>query len=171
MSTYQCQHTSEKPQHCPYSPNPIKYGKDNQDTIPSNTSPKLNEAGKKRIQQIVGSFLYYTCAVDPTIHMALLAIAAQQSAPTEQTHISMPAYVAKQLLRYKHPHPEKPQHCPYSPNPIKYGKYNQDTIPSDTSPKLNEAGKKRIQQIVGSFLYYARAVDPTIHMALLAIAA
>jgi hypothetical protein len=83
---------------------------------------------------------------------------------------SMATYVAKQLLRYGHPHPDKPQHCPYSPNPIKYGKDNQEALPSDTSPKLDEAGKKRIQQIVGSFLYYAHAVDPTILMALSAIA-
>ncbi len=71
----------------------------------------------------------------------------------------MAKYVSKQLLRYDHPHPEKPQHCPYSPNPIKYGKDNQETVPCDTSPKLDEKGKKRIQQIVGSFLYYARAIS------------
>jgi hypothetical protein len=37
------------------------------------------------MQQIVSSFLYYTQAVDPTILMALSAIAAQQSALTEET--------------------------------------------------------------------------------------
>jgi hypothetical protein len=72
----------------------------------------------------------------------------------------MPAYVIKQLLQYEHPHPTKPQHCPYNPNPD----------PIDTSPKLNEANKKRIQQIIRSFLYYPRTVDPTILMALSAIA-
>jgi hypothetical protein len=82
----------------------------------------------------------------------------------------MPAYVAKQLLRYEHPHPTKPQHYPYNQNPIKYGQDNQATDPINTSPKLNEANKKRIQQIVGNFLYCARAVNPTILMALSAIA-
>jgi hypothetical protein len=52
---------------------------------PTNTSPLLDNAGKKRIQQIVGSFLYYARAVDPTILMALSDIATQQSAPTENT--------------------------------------------------------------------------------------
>jgi hypothetical protein len=33
--------------------------------------------------------------------------------------IAMPAYVAKQLLQYEHPHPTKPQHCLYNTNPIK----------------------------------------------------
>jgi hypothetical protein len=84
--------------------------------------------------------------------------------------IAMPTYVAKQLLGYEHPHPTKPQHCPYNPNPINYGQDNQATDPFDTSPKLNEANKKRIQQLVGSFLYYARAVNPTILMGLSAIA-
>jgi hypothetical protein len=74
-----------KPRHCPYTPKPITYGKDNQATTPSNTIPLLDAAGKKQIQQIVSSFLYYACAFDPTILMVLSAIAAQQSAPTEET--------------------------------------------------------------------------------------
>jgi hypothetical protein len=85
-------------------------------------------------------------------------------------NIAMPAYVAKQLLWYEHPHPTKLQHCLYNPNPIKYGQDNQATDPIGTSPKLDEANKKHIQQIVGSFLYCAHAVNPTILMALSAIA-
>jgi hypothetical protein len=53
----------------------------------------------------------------------------------------MPAYIAKQLLWYEHPHPTKPQHCPYNPNPIKYGQDNQATDPINTSPKLDKAKK------------------------------
>jgi hypothetical protein len=83
----------------------------------------------------------------------------------------MPVYAIKNLTRYNHPPPVKPQHCPYTPNPIVYGKDNQAPTPGDTSPLLDAAGKRRMQQIVGSFLYYARAVDPTILMALSAIAA
>ncbi len=81
----------------------------------------------------------------------------------------MPAYVAKQLLWYEHPHTTKPQHCPYNPNPIKYGEDNQATDPIDTIPNSTKPTKKCIQQIVGSFLYYARVVNPTILMALSAI--
>ncbi len=74
-----------KPQHCTYLPNPIKYGKDNQTPSPLDDSPLLDEAGKKRVQQIVGSFLYYARAVDPTMLMAPSEISSQQSAPTENT--------------------------------------------------------------------------------------
>jgi hypothetical protein len=79
----------------------------------------------------------------------------------------MPQYVMKQLTRYAHPAPNKPQHCPFSPNPITYGKDNQAPTPANKSPLLDDACKKRIQQVVGSFLYYARAVNPTILMAAL----
>ncbi len=83
----------------------------------------------------------------------------------------MPAYVMKQLTKYSHVAPLKPQHCPYAPNPIKYGKDNQLPSPLDKSPCLKETQKKPIQQTVGSFLlYYAQALDPTTLMALSEIA-
>jgi hypothetical protein len=82
----------------------------------------------------------------------------------------MPKYVMKQLAHYAHPAPVKSQHCPFSPNLITYGKDNQATTPADDSPLLDNASKKQIQQVVGSLLYYARAVDVTILMALSDIA-
>ena len=84
--------------------------------------------------------------------------------------ISMPGYVKKQLTKYGHPTPKRPQHCPYSPAPMKYGKAAQEMPAPDSSPPLDEKGKKRIQQIVGSFQYYARATDTTIPLALSEIA-
>jgi hypothetical protein len=84
--------------------------------------------------------------------------------------LSMSKYVMKQLTHYSHPVPLKPQHCPFTPNPVTYGKNNQAPNPTNNSPLLDNAGKKRIQQVVGSFLYYARAVNPTILMALSNIA-
>jgi hypothetical protein len=84
--------------------------------------------------------------------------------------LSMPKYVMKQLTRYAQPAPLKPQHCRFAPNPVTYGKDTQAPSPTDDSPLLDNAVKKRIQQIVGSFLYYAQAVNPTILMALSNIA-
>jgi hypothetical protein len=55
----------------------------------------------------------------------------------------MPQYVMKQLTRYAHPMPNKPQHCPYSPTPITYGKDNQAPTPANESPLLDDAGKKK----------------------------
>jgi hypothetical protein len=54
---------------------------------------------------------------------------------------AMAQYVMKQLVKYGHVTPAKPQHCPYSPNAIQYGKDNQTPTPSNDSPLLDEAGK------------------------------
>jgi hypothetical protein len=93
--------TPAKPQHCLYLPNAIQYRKDNQTPTPSNDSPLLNKASKKRIQQIVGSFLYYAQAVDPTIVMALSDLSSQQSAPTKNTMKKV-----NQFLDYMWTHPD-----------------------------------------------------------------
>ena len=84
--------------------------------------------------------------------------------------ISMPRYVAKILQRFKHKKPSRPQHSPYKAPPKKYGKDAQDPIPDDKSPKVDAKRIKRIQQVIGGVLYYARAVDSTVLVALSAIA-
>jgi len=84
--------------------------------------------------------------------------------------ISMPGYVRQQLLKYKHVASSRPQHCPYSPEPKKYGSEAQAPLPIDTSRPLGEKEIKAVQKIVGSILYYARAVDMTVLMALSTIA-
>jgi hypothetical protein len=90
-----------KPQHCPYLPNPIKYGKDNQAPSPIDDSPLLDGTEKKWVQKVVGSFLYHARAVDPTILMALSEISSQQSAPTETTMKQV-----NQFLDYMWTHPD-----------------------------------------------------------------
>ena len=84
--------------------------------------------------------------------------------------IAMPTYVHKQLVKYNHPTPRRPQHCPFNPLPIQYGKSAQEPAPIDDSPRLDAKGKQFIQQVVGSFQYYARAIDSTALMALSEIA-
>jgi hypothetical protein len=83
----------------------------------------------------------------------------------------MPGYVHRQLLKHKHVTSSCPQHCPYSPEPKKYGSEAQAPLPIDTSRPLGEKEiVKAVQKIVGSILYYARAVDMTVLMALSTIA-
>jgi hypothetical protein len=85
-------------------------------------------------------------------------------------NISMPGYVKKLLQKYKHCIPPKPQYCLYFPSPKQYRAKAQAPILVDISPKLSPDGIKEIQQIIGSILYYARAVYITILMALSSIA-
>ncbi len=83
----------------------------------------------------------------------------------------MPNYVTKQLVKYDHKPPKCHQACPYKPNPVKYGKHSQELNQWEESPLLGETKKKFVQQVVDSFLYYARAVNMTIPVALSDIAA
>jgi len=83
---------------------------------------------------------------------------------------NMKKYTLKNLRKYDHEKPRKPQDCPYLPYPKKYGAAAQEVTPEDTSPPLDQEGKTFVQKVVGSFLYLARAVDSTILMALNAIA-
>ncbi len=78
----------------------------------------------------------------------------------------MPGYIKMKLQEYEHVAGTKRQNCPYSPE----GTEAQAPRPLDSSPRLNAKGIKCIQQIVGSILYYARAVDMTVLMALILIA-
>ena len=63
----------------------------------------------------------------------------------------MPGYVEKQLIKYKHDSPKRPQHNPWEPRTIKYGAAAQETDPEDTIPPLDDMGFKFIQQVVGGF--------------------
>jgi hypothetical protein len=82
----------------------------------------------------------------------------------------MPSYVKKKLQEYGHIKPQKLQSCPYSPEPKKFDTEAQAPLPPDTSPKLNTKGIKRVQHIVGSILYYVRAIDLMVLKALSSIA-
>jgi hypothetical protein len=84
--------------------------------------------------------------------------------------ILMPRYIKKLLLKYKHRMPMRPQHCPYAPAQKQYGDKAQSPIPVDTSPGLSPDKIKEIQRVIGSILYYARAIDITVLMALSSIA-
>ena len=57
----------------------------------------------------------------------------------------MPSYTKKQLQKYKHDMPKRPQNCPYQSQEKKYGKAAQDPIPEDTSSGLEEKEIKVIQ--------------------------
>jgi len=87
-----------------------------------------------------------------------------------RVHISMLDYVPEALKRFNHTRPRKPQHQPHQHVKPKYGAAKQFAPDDDTSPLLDAKGKKFVQEVVGTFLYYARAVDLTMLPALGSIA-
>ena len=90
----------KRAQHCPFEPNPVHYGQKSDEIIHDIDSPVLKPEGKKFVQQIIGSFLYYTRAVDCTILRALNAMASESSSPTERTLKRV-----RQFLDYMATHP------------------------------------------------------------------
>jgi hypothetical protein len=89
---------------------------------------------------------------------------------TRRCHISMPGYIENLLIKFKHPHPTKPRLSPHKCLPISYGAKAQLTPDADMSELLNEHRKSRIQEIFGSLLYYARAVNDKLLVAFSVIA-
>ena len=78
----------------------------------------------------------------------------------------MPDYVKRALERLNHKPPKKAKHTPHKWIPKSYGKQVHLAHPDDDSPLLPDLEKNYIQKVVGTFLYYARAVDSTIHTAI-----
>ena len=72
-------------QHCPYLPEPKRYGADAQSPLPHDDSRKLTDTEVKQVQKIVGSILYYARAVEMTVLMALSTIASEQTKGTKRT--------------------------------------------------------------------------------------
>jgi hypothetical protein len=84
--------------------------------------------------------------------------------------ILMPGYIKKKLQEYNHVRSKKIQTCPYTPAPKQFGSEAQCPLPADNSPPLTKKRIKCVQRIVGSILYYARAVDMMVSLALSTIA-
>jgi hypothetical protein len=89
---------------------------------------------------------------------------------TRTVDISMPEYITAVMHKYQHPTPKKPENAPHKSIPINYGLKQQMTQAPSTASPLSADRKKNLQQIIGSILYYTRAVDNTMLMALSALA-
>ena len=85
--------------------------------------------------------------------------------------ISMPKYVPTALQKFQPKQQISPQHAPHRWTPPNYGQRIQYAKSPDTEPVLNKTETTYIQSVTGDFLYYARAVDPTMLPALNDIAA
>eukprot|EP00804_Cyclotella_cryptica_P005330 CCRYP_020410-RA/>CCRYP_020410-RA protein AED:0.19 eAED:0.19 QI:0/-1/0/1/-1/1/1/0/760 len=90
--------------------------------------------------------------------------------PRQQVHLSMPRYCHKAGQRFRHNIPMKPQHQPYPRTPHTYGAKQQYVDDPDLSAPLDKQDTTFIQEVIGVFLYYTRAVDCTMLTALSSLA-
>jgi len=87
-----------------------------------------------------------------------------------EVHVSMPNYVKEACIRFKHENPKRTQDQPHQHAVPVYGATIQYAKDPDKSRELNKEEKRYVQQVVGTFLFYGRAVDATMLPALSAIA-
>ena len=78
----------------------------------------------------------------------------------------MLGYIATVLQKYQHLTPSKPEHSPHIYPQTTYGDSRIAPIPDSLTSLVSNVKKKRIEGIVRSLLFYARAVDPIILPAL-----
>jgi len=81
-------------------------------------------------------------------------------------NLSMPGYNEKALNTYLTERPKRPQHAPHAWTAPSYGSKVQLTAPADNSKPLDAGGLTRIQQIIGTLLFYGRAIDSILLVAL-----
>jgi hypothetical protein len=78
----------------------------------------------------------------------------------------MPNYVSEALHKFQHPAPYRPEHAPHDWTKPAYGRRQQFVTPHDDSDLLDQDGINCVQQVVGTFLYYASAIDSTAMVAI-----
>ena len=83
---------------------------------------------------------------------------------------SMLLYVKESLIRFNHAMPRRLQDQPLPHIKPKYRQIVQYTKEEDSSTPLTAAKKKIVQEVLGVFLYYGRAIDSTMLAALGSIA-
>jgi hypothetical protein len=101
----------------------------------------------------------YVITTDTSDTQKYVGITIQHDRTNRKITLSMPGYIDKALARFGI-HDAKGANSPAVYTPPKYGAHVQYEELDDTSPATPEA-KTRLQEIVGVFLFYARAIDCT----------
>jgi hypothetical protein len=88
----------------------------------------------------------------------------------QKVHLSIQSYIENALKHFQHPPPIIPQDQLHPHISKTYGAKVQHANLPDNSPPPDKAGKKFIEEVMGVFLYLAKAVDLTMLTMLSALA-
>jgi hypothetical protein len=81
---------------------------------------------------------------------------------SRKVDLSMMGYINAALNKYQHPAPTIPEHALHKWNPPVYGAKAQYVEDASNGPALSAKDVTKLQQLTGTLLYHARAVDPTL---------
>ena len=129
----------------------------------------VNYVGRAHAEHLVTALLKYNTLKTDWSGTLYCGIKLKWDYTRRTVELSMSIYIKAALLKYQHPEPRKPQHAPHKWDKPQYGQTTHYAKPVDKTPKLDAEGIKRIQKAIGTLLYYARAIDSTILMAINAI--
>jgi len=76
--------------------------------------------------------------------------------------VSMPGYIARALQRFQHPMPAQPEHSPHPWQRPSYGAKTQYAAQPDTAAPLDASDTLRVLEVLGTLLFYGRAIDSTL---------
>ena len=80
--------------------------------------------------------------------------------------LNIKGYIERVLLRFEHKIQSKPQLSPHKHRGIHYGSKTQVAPAEVDSPSLDAKGIKRVQDILGALIFYGRAAENTVLVAL-----
>jgi len=103
--------------------------------------------------------LLYPITTDP-VGSKYCGFTIRFSPDQRKAYLSMPGYVKHALSQFNVVHAAN-THSPERVFPITYGSKESQLASDDNTPLLSPAEKKEIESCVGTFLYYARAIDGT----------
>jgi hypothetical protein len=112
----------------------------------------IREEHAQHLLQMVQN--YYTCSFEKEGER-YCGLTIKWDYAGKKVQLLMSSYVEKALKCFQHPPPIVPQDQPHQHVKKMYGVKVQPANPLNTSPPLDKAGKKFIQEVTGVFVYLA----------------
>jgi hypothetical protein len=147
-----------------YLPCPHTHGLFKHDTRPIAFSLVVDDFGVRYVGKEHADHLYSTLQSNYTVTAdwsgsSFLGMHLEWDYEHGTVDISMPGYIAKALQRFQHPPPTKAENSPHLHVEPQYGAAIQYTQPEDNTPALTPADTQTLREVVGTLLYYSRAID------------
>jgi hypothetical protein len=131
---------------------------------------EVQYVGKENFQHLIDTLeADYTVSKDWTGGL-YFGITLKWNYMSKHVDLSMPGYIKDALHKFQHPLPKCPQYAQHNWTIPAYGQRIQYAPLPDAAPLATAEKITRVQAVVGTLLYNARAVDPTLLVLLSALA-